>query len=130
MATPVDFRYLGPLAEDVFGVGGLDVADVLDADGNVPPQVVLQGFRTLKPTSQVTRYVDLWERLWDDGYVAAYQAMTAWSDDHVPFPGAAAEETVRMLVLMPLQLPPADRRRRPRAPRRRPLPVPHRARQT
>ena len=24
--------------------------------------------------------------------------MTAWSDDHVPFPGAAAEETVRMLV--------------------------------
>ena len=97
MATPVDFRYLGPLA-DVFGVGGLDVADVLDADGNVPPQVVLQGFRTLKPTSQVTRYVDLWERLWDDGYVAAYQAMTAWSDDHVPFPGAAAEETVRMLV--------------------------------
>ncbi len=97
MATPVDFRYLGPLA-DVFGVGGLDVADVLDADGNVPPQVVLQGFRTLKPTSQVTRYVDLWERLWNDEYVAAYQAMTAWSDDHVPFPGAAAEETVRMLV--------------------------------
>ena len=97
MATPVDFRYLGPFA-DVFGVGGLDVADVLDADGNVPPQVVLQGFRTLKPTSQVTRYVDLWEQLWNDEYVAAYQAMTAWSDDHVPFPGAAAEETVRMLV--------------------------------
>ena len=97
MATPVDFRYFGQLA-DVFGVGGLDVADVLDADGNVPPQVVLQGFRTLKPTSQVTRYVDLWERLWNDEYVAAYQAMTAWSDDHVPFPGATAEETVRMLV--------------------------------
>ena len=49
--------------------------------------MVLQGFRTLKPASQVTRYVDLWERLWDDEYVAAYQAMTAWSDDHVPFPG-------------------------------------------
>ncbi len=97
MATAVDFRHMGPLA-DVFGVGGLDVADVLDADGNVPPQVVLQGFRTLKPASQVTRYVDLWERLWDDEYVAAYQAMTAWSDDHVPFPGAAAEEVVRMLV--------------------------------
>ncbi len=84
----------------MFGIGGLDVADVLDADGNVPPQVVLQGFRTLKPTSQVTRYVDLWERLWNDEYVAAYQAMTAWSDDHVPFPGAVAEETVRMLVRM------------------------------
>jgi len=97
MATPVDFRHMGPLA-DVFGVGGLDVADVLDSDGNVPPQVVLQGFHTLKPTSQVTRYVDLWDRLWNEEYVTAYQAMTAWSDDHVPFPGAVAEEVVRMLV--------------------------------
>jgi polyhydroxyalkanoate synthase subunit PhaC len=42
--------------------------------------------------------VTLWERLWNDEYVASYQAMTGWSDDHVPFPGAAAEETVRMLV--------------------------------
>ena len=97
IATPVDFRHMGPLA-DLFGVGGLDVADVLDSDGNVPPQVVLLGFRTLKPTSEVTRYVDLWERLWNDDYVVAYQAMTAWSDHHVPFPGAAAEEVVRMLV--------------------------------
>ena len=24
--------------------------------------------------------------------------MTGWSDDHVPFPGAAARETVQMLV--------------------------------
>ena len=97
MATPVDFRHMGPLV-DVFGIGGLDVADVLDSDGNVPPQVVQLGFRTLKPISEVTRYVDLWERLWNDEYVAAYQAMTAWSDHHVPFPGAAAAEVVRMLV--------------------------------
>jgi polyhydroxyalkanoate synthase subunit PhaC len=30
--------------------------------------------------------------------VASYQAMTGWSDDHVPFPGAAARETAQMLV--------------------------------
>jgi polyhydroxyalkanoate synthase len=30
--------------------------------------------------------------------VASYQAMTGWSDDHVPFPGAAARQTVQMLV--------------------------------
>ena len=40
----------------------------------------------------------LWERLWNDEYVASYQAMTGWSDDHVPFPGAAARQTVQMLV--------------------------------
>jgi polyhydroxyalkanoate synthase len=97
LATPVDFRHMGPLG-DVFAVGGLDVDSVLDTSGNVPPQIVVQGFRTLTPTAEVTRYVTLWERLWNDEYVAAYQAMTGWSDDHVPFPGAAARQTVSMLV--------------------------------
>ncbi len=97
VATPVDFRHMGPLA-DVFAVGGLDVDTVLDDQGNVPPQVVVQGFRTLTPTAEVTRYVTLWERLWNHEYVAAYQAMTGWSDDHVPFPGEAARQTVQMLV--------------------------------
>ena len=97
MATPVDLRHMGPLG-DVFAVGGLDVDDVLDADGNVPPEIILQGFRSLTPTSEVTRYVNLWDKLWSDDYVAAYQAMTAWSTDHVPFPGAAARETVQMLL--------------------------------
>ena len=97
LATPVDFTEMGPLA-DIFRLGGMDVDDVVDDDGNVPPQIVVQGFRTLKPTAEVSRYVTLWERLWSDDYVASYQAMTGWSDDHVPFPGAAARETVQMLV--------------------------------
>ena len=97
LATPVDFRHMGPLA-DVFAVGGMEVDAVLGADGNVPPAIVVQGFRTLTPTAEVTRYVTLWERLWNDEYVASYQAMTGWSDDHVPFPGAAARQTVAMLV--------------------------------
>jgi polyhydroxyalkanoate synthase len=97
LATPVDFQRMGPMS-DIFRVGGLEVDDVLDENGNVPPQVVVQGFRTLKPTAEVSRYVTLWEKLWSDDYVAAYQAMTGWSDDHIPFPGAAARETTQMLV--------------------------------
>jgi polyhydroxyalkanoate synthase len=97
LATPVDFRHMGPLA-DVFSVGGMEVDSVLGDDGNVPPSVVVQGFRTLKPTAEVSRYVTLWDKLWHDEYVASYQAMTGWSDDHVPFPGEAARQTVTMLV--------------------------------
>jgi polyhydroxyalkanoate synthase len=97
LATPVDFGHMGPMA-DLFRVGGLEVDAVVNEDGNVPPSVVVQGFKTLTPTAEVTRYVTLWERLWNDEYVAAYQAMTGWSDDHVPFPGAAARQTVQMLV--------------------------------
>ena len=97
LATPVDFRHMGPMA-DLFQAGRLEVDQVVGDDGNVPPSVVVQGFKTLTPTAEVTRYVTLWERLWNDEYVAAYQAMTGWADDHVPFPGAAARETVQMLV--------------------------------
>ena len=97
LATPVDFQKMGPMS-DIFRVGGLEVDDVLDENGNVPPDVIVQGFRTLKPTAEVSRYVTLWEKLWSDEYVASYQAMTGWSDDHIPFPGAAARETTQMLV--------------------------------
>src|SRR3712207_8298506 len=38
LATPVDFRHMGPLA-DVFRVGGMTVDSVLGPDGNVPPSV-------------------------------------------------------------------------------------------
>jgi polyhydroxyalkanoate synthase subunit PhaC len=97
MATPVDFSHMGPLGR-VFAGGGLEVDSVLDSDGNVPPHIILQGFRSLTPTAEVSRYVNLWDKLWSDDYVAAYQAMTGWSTDHIPFPGAAARETVDMLL--------------------------------
>ena len=48
---------------------------LLDADGNVPPHVIYQGFKSLKPTAAVTQYVDLWQGLWSDDYVASYQAL-------------------------------------------------------
>jgi polyhydroxyalkanoate synthase subunit PhaC len=97
MATPVDFEQVGPLG-DMFRVGGTEVSTVLNADGNLPPSVVLQGFRSLAPTAEITRYVNLWDKLWSDEYVASYQAMTGWGDDHIPLAGATAEQIATMLV--------------------------------
>lgn len=96
LTTPCDLQQLGPLG-DVLHVGGLGVDAVLGVDGNVPPGVILQGFRSLTPTAEVTRYVDLWERLWSDEYVDAYQAMTGWATDHVPLPGGVARQLARMI---------------------------------
>jgi len=97
MATPTDFRHLGPMT-DGFRIGGLDVEDFIGADGNIAPNTIRQGFRVLTPTSEVSRYVNLFDKLWNDEYLAAYQTVTGWADDHIPFPGAAARETVKMLV--------------------------------
>jgi polyhydroxyalkanoate synthase len=96
MATPVDFARVGPMTNIMSS--GLAVDSVLDADGNVPPGVMLQSFRTLTPTAEITTYVNLLEKLWSDDYVAAHQAMTTWGNDHVPFPGEVARQVADMLV--------------------------------
>jgi len=97
IATPVDFTAMG-LFSDMFREGRLEVDDVVDDTGNVPPGVMLQSFRVLKPTAEAAKYANLLENLWNDEYMLAYQTMTHWTNDHIPFPGAAARQTVDMLV--------------------------------
>jgi polyhydroxyalkanoate synthase len=96
VATPVDFSGL-PMA-DAFGRTEVDFEQLLGDDGNIPPQVMLQSFRSLTPMGDVTNYVNLLDRLWNDDYVAAHQALTGWANDHVPFPGAAGRQTSQMLA--------------------------------
>jgi polyhydroxyalkanoate synthase subunit PhaC len=96
MATPVDFTQVGPLATLMSSPGAVD--KVLDENGNIPPGVMLAGFRQLTPTAEVTTYVNLLEKLWNDDYVAAHQAMSTWGTDHIPFPGGVARQTAEMLV--------------------------------
>jgi polyhydroxyalkanoate synthase subunit PhaC len=97
MATPVDFDGMGAIT-GLIRDGRLDPDDVLDETGNVPPEAVENAFRMLKPTSEYTQYLTLWENLWNDQYVEGYQAMGQWMRDHVPFPGAAFRQTVEQLV--------------------------------
>jgi poly[(R)-3-hydroxyalkanoate] polymerase subunit PhaC len=97
MATPVDFSQWGvwrEMAEE----GRLSVDDILDENGNVPASAVRQSFRLLKPTGDIRTYATLLDNVWNDDYVTAYQAMNGWANDHVPFPGAAARQTMEMLV--------------------------------
>ncbi|MEO5724917.1 MAG: alpha/beta fold hydrolase, partial [Ilumatobacteraceae bacterium] len=91
-ATPIDFAQMGPMTS-MMQQGRMDPDDVIDFTGNVPAAVMRNSFRTLKPTGDVTAYVNLWEHLWNDEFVAAHQAMTGWAGDHVPFPGAAFRQT-------------------------------------
>ncbi|MFC4949960.1 alpha/beta fold hydrolase [Pseudonocardia sp. GCM10023141] len=96
MATPVDFSQVGPMTNIMSS--GLDVANLVGPDGNIAPSVMLQSFRSLTPTAEITTYVNLLEKLWNDDYVAAHQAMSTWGNDHVPFPGTVARQVADMLV--------------------------------
>ena len=97
MATPVDWDHMGPLAA-AFREGRLGTGEIVDESGNVSPDVIYNGFRTISPTGQLVQYANLWEHLWDDEYMQGYQAMGQWTRDHVPFPGAAFEQMVQRLI--------------------------------
>ena len=70
----------------------------MDETGNIPPGVMRQMFRLLKPTGEARQYATLLDKAWNDEYLEAYQAMTTWSNDHVPFPGATARQCLQMLI--------------------------------
>ena len=78
--------------------GDLKVSEVLDEDGDVSANVLLQYFRLMKPTAELAQYAGLIDKLWDDDVVNAHQMMTGWATDHVPFPGRTAVQTVEMLM--------------------------------
>ncbi len=97
LATPTDARHMG-LLYDLLAEGKLEPDLLIDETGNVPPEVVRRAFRLLKPTADVTKYVTLWENLWNDEYVESYQAMGQWLQEHLPFPGATFRQLVDMLI--------------------------------
>ncbi len=97
MAAPVDTRAMGPMSK-LTAEGRIDPESMIDETGNVPAEVMLNSFKMLKPTSEVTGYLDLWDKMWDDQYLTAYQAMDGWGKDQIPFPGAAFVEMNTLLT--------------------------------
>ena len=97
MATPIDFDGMGVIA-GLAREGRINPEEVLGPDGNVPPDVIRTAFRIRRPTAELVKYVNLWENLWNDEYVEGYQAMNRWANDHIPFPGAAATQIVKLFV--------------------------------
>jgi polyhydroxyalkanoate synthase len=96
MATPVDFDEMGMFGR-MFDEGRLEPDDVIDDTGNVPPEVIRNAFRTLKPTADIAQYAILWEKLWNTKEMEGFQAMGQWTRDHIPFPGAAFRDMVRIM---------------------------------
>ena len=97
MATPVDFHQMGLMA-DLVREGRLDPEQVIDETGNIPPDVIRETFRLLKPTGDLQTYATLWQNLWNDEFMEGFQAFGQWTRDHIPFAGAAAQQSVDLLI--------------------------------
>jgi polyhydroxyalkanoate synthase subunit PhaC len=93
MATPLDFRHMGPLVA-ALGDGRIQIDSIIDETGNVPASRVRDFFTVRKPTSEVAQFANLWQHLWDNEYMQGYQAMSRWVREQVPIPGQVAREVV------------------------------------
>jgi len=84
--------------------GRVDPEDLLDETGNVPADVLYSGFFMMAPTTVVAQNATLLQNLWNDEFVRGFQAVSQWTRDQVPFPGAAfrqlVDELIRRNVLM------------------------------
>ena len=96
MAAPVDQTKMGPMS-NLSAEGRIEPETMIGPDGNVPASVIENGFKLLKPTAELAGYVNLWDNMWNNEFLDAYQAMNDWGRDQIPFPGAAFVENTIVL---------------------------------
>jgi polyhydroxyalkanoate synthase len=97
LATPVDFTEMGPMVA-ALEAGRLNPEELLDETGNVPADVLYDGFFMMAPTTAVAQNATLLENLWNDEFVRGFQAVNQWTRDQVPFAGAAFRQLVDHLI--------------------------------
>ncbi|MFU8803650.1 MAG: alpha/beta fold hydrolase [Bradymonadaceae bacterium] len=87
LAGPFDFSEAGVLGELV-DRRWFDVEAIAEA-GNIDARQMQTGFLSLRPTSQLSKWVAFFDRAHDDGYRTAFEALDTWANDNIPFPAAA-----------------------------------------
>ena len=94
IGSPIDTAKMGLLSVAVrLGHGQFDY--ISRKLGNVPGHVSSAAFRMLSPVKSLTRYGDLFVNMWNDEYVNGFDALTAWTDNFIDYPGEAFRELLQ-----------------------------------
>jgi len=67
---------------------GFDIDALVDATGLVPWQLLQSSFHLLRPTANLSKFVNLVDRAWSDQFLDGFFALEAWANDNVSLPGA------------------------------------------
>lgn len=99
LAPPIDFAAGAGVFAKWLDPRYLDVDNLVDKLGNIPPELIEFGSKMLKPVENyVGVYAGLWDRLDDPAAVEGWQAMHRWVHDGVPFAGAAFRQWVNDFI--------------------------------
>jgi len=75
----------------------LDVDLLVDTLGNIPAELLNLTFHMVRPTDELLRALDYWERRDDETFVRHFAAMQLWTHDPTPFPGEAFRKYIKDL---------------------------------
>lgn len=87
LAGPFDFEHAGVLGE-MTDPRWFD-PEVIAQAGNVAPQQMQSGFVSMRPTSQISKWVSFANKAHDPVFRDSFEALDTWASDNIPFPGAA-----------------------------------------
>ena len=96
MTAPVDFAKAGYMAlwtrKDY-----LDPYQVVDALGNLPPEMIQNGFVALKPAQFLRKWRTAWEKQDNQDFLDTFFILETWVNDNVPFPGGTWQDYIHWL---------------------------------
>ena len=75
----------------------LDADLLVDTLGNIPAELLNFTFHMVRPTDELLRALDYWERRDDETFVRHFAAMQLWTRDPTPFPGEAFRKYIKDL---------------------------------
>lgn len=96
LAAPVAFDDGGILSRWT-NTKSFDLDAVVDANGNVPWQLMQFAFQLIRPTLPLSKGVMLLDRAWNDEFLDGFLALETWGNDNVSFPGEAYRKYIREL---------------------------------
>ena len=94
--TPYNYEGMG-LAAKFADPEHFDVDRVVDALGNIPPEMMMRSFEMLRPASRIAGQIRLWDNMWNDEFVAGYRIFDRWANDQIPFPGECFRQFTKEL---------------------------------
>jgi len=96
MTAPVDFSKAGYMALWT-QKEHLDPYALVDAIGNLPPELIQNGFVSLKPAQSLKKWRSAWEKQDSASFLDAFFTLENWVNDNVPFPGGTWQEYIHWL---------------------------------
>ena len=95
--TPIDFSRM-ELFRRMTDPAQLKLEQMTDADGLVPASRVVRMFNMLRPASDLTNQVRLWDNIWNDAYVRQFRLMERWTAETLPLPGGYARQMTQEML--------------------------------